>query len=110
MSEHIHTFSTFVLDEDGRRYRVHAHGRESETGTWQGWLLFESENGDGTVLSTDRETTQPNRQDLEYWASGIEPVYLEGALVRALARAARAADPTGAPLPGGGPPGRRASS
>jgi hypothetical protein len=31
------------------------------------------------------ETTQPNREALTYWASGIEPVYLEGALERAIA-------------------------
>jgi hypothetical protein len=31
------------------------------------------------------ETTQPNREALAYWASGIEPVYLEGALERAIA-------------------------
>jgi hypothetical protein len=29
------------------------------------------------------ETTQPDRAALEYWASGIEPIYLDGALARA---------------------------
>ena len=31
------------------------------------------------------ETTQPNLEALRYWASGLEPVYLEGALERAIA-------------------------
>ena len=31
-----------------------------------------------------RETTQPNRRDTEYWATGLTYVYLEGALHRAL--------------------------
>jgi hypothetical protein len=35
------------------------------------------------ILSTSRETTQPNRQALIYWATGLEPVYLEGAFERA---------------------------
>jgi len=39
-------------------------------------------------LATPRETTQSNRAALEYWARGLEPIYLEGALVRAVARAA----------------------
>ena len=33
---------------------------------------------------TDRETTQPNLRALEYWATGLTPAYLEGALDRAL--------------------------
>ena len=36
------------------------------------------------MLRSPRETTQPNRQDVEYWATGLTPVYLEGALRRAL--------------------------
>src|SRR4029450_11306906 len=31
-----------------------------------------------------REATQPNLTDLRYWATGLTPVYLEGALARAL--------------------------
>jgi hypothetical protein len=34
--------------------------------------------------SSSRETTQPNRRDTDYWASGLTYVYLEGALHRAL--------------------------
>ena len=35
-------------------------------------------------VRSGRETTQPNRQDTVYWATGLTPVYLEGALDRAL--------------------------
>ena len=35
------------------------------------------------VLRTERETTQPNRGAVAYWADGLEPIYLEGAFNRA---------------------------
>jgi hypothetical protein len=40
--------------------------------------------GRGIVRRSAVETTQPNREALAYWASGLEPVYLEGALERAI--------------------------
>jgi len=36
------------------------------------------------VLTTERETTQPSREALLYWATGLEPIYLEGAFARAV--------------------------
>jgi hypothetical protein len=67
---------------DGKLYHPRACGRERADGLWEGW--FEFEPFDGTrALTTSRETTQPNRTDLEYWANGITGVYLEGALDRA---------------------------
>ena len=39
---------------------------------------------EATSIRSGRETTQPNRQDTAYWATGLTPVYLEGALERAL--------------------------
>src|ERR671937_1362769 len=68
---------------DGRIYAVHACGREREDGIWEGWFEFVAENASG-VLRSERETTQPTLAALEYWASGITPVYLEGALERTL--------------------------
>jgi hypothetical protein len=56
-----------------------------EDGRWQGWVEFLPPRG-GRVLLSGRETIQPNRADLAYWASGLTPVYLEGALGRALDR------------------------
>ena len=52
---------------------------------WQGWIEFVPSSG-GEPIRTARETTQPNRVDTEYWATGVSSVYLEGALRRALAK------------------------
>jgi hypothetical protein len=38
--------------------------------------------GDGQPRRTDRETTQSTRAALEYWATSVTVVYLEGALAR----------------------------
>jgi len=52
-------------------------------GKWQGWLEFLPIGG-GRPIRSGRETTQPNRTDAVYWATGLTAVYLEGALQRAL--------------------------
>jgi hypothetical protein len=57
-------------------------------GKWQGWLEF-LPLGNAEPIRSSRETTQPNRQDTEYWATGLSYVYLEGALRRALNRPER---------------------
>jgi len=49
---------------------------------WEGWIEFIAVD-DEHVLRTSRETTQPNRVDALYWASGLTRTYLEGALDRA---------------------------
>ncbi|HUQ98252.1 MAG TPA: hypothetical protein VM166_02290, partial [Gemmatimonadaceae bacterium] len=43
----------------------------------------------GEPISSGRESTQPNRTDLEYWAQGLTKVYLQGALARAVSLARR---------------------
>ncbi|HEU4370162.1 MAG TPA: hypothetical protein VFV05_18210 [Methylomirabilota bacterium] len=68
---------------DGRVYMAQACGREREDGTWEGWLEFMPDDGP-VVLRSQRETTQPNLAALEYWATGITPVYRKGALARTL--------------------------
>jgi len=68
---------------DGRILVAQACGREREDGLWEGWLEFVAHDG-SLVLRSQRETTQPNLADLEYWASGLTPIYLQGALERAL--------------------------
>ena len=65
------------------RYRVQACGAPASNNLWEGWLEFIPLDG-GTPIRSARETTQPNRKDAEYWASGLTPVYLEGSLDRAL--------------------------
>jgi hypothetical protein len=69
--------------QDQRVYTAQVCGRERDDGTWEGWLEFVPDDG-SAVVPTQRETTQPNLVDLEYWATGLTPVYLEGALARAL--------------------------
>jgi hypothetical protein len=81
----IHEYATVVADADGHTYRARAMGRQRDGRTvWEGWLEFSPAAGGGIVRRSPIETTQPNREALAYWASGVEPVYLEGALARAI--------------------------
>jgi len=50
---------------------------------WEGWVEFIPIDG-GSAVRSSRETTQPNLTGAQYWATGLTPVYLEGALNRAL--------------------------
>lgn len=68
---------------DGRIFTAQACGREREDGLWEGWLEFVPHDA-SAVLRSQRETTQPNLADLEYWATGLTRVYLQGALDRTL--------------------------
>ena len=79
-------FTTPVQDSTGRTYLARARGEPSSDGMWHGWVEFLPSDG-GQALATGTETTQPNRTDAEYWATGLTAVYLEGALQRALDRA-----------------------
>ncbi|MGH9145937.1 MAG: hypothetical protein ACRD1Q_04460 [Vicinamibacterales bacterium] len=54
------------------------------SGLWQGWIEFLPDDPSALPVRSPRETTQPNRTDTLYWATGLTPVYLEGALKRAL--------------------------
>src|SRR5438445_154907 len=87
MDELIHEFRTPVRDPDGHLYRARALGRARKDGTWIGWLEFAPVGFGGMARHTPRETTQPGPAALLYWALGIEPVYLEGAVARAGPRA-----------------------
>jgi hypothetical protein len=78
-----HRYGEPLITSTGN-YRARVYGRPRSDGRWEGWLVFFPVAG-GRVIATDRETTQSSRADLEYWASGLTDVYLEGALERALA-------------------------
>ena len=82
MGDHIHTHSARV-GRDGTEYKASVYGAQRADGTWTGWLEFQAVGGSGTVLRTAQETSQPSRRALEYWAGGLERVYLDGALARA---------------------------
>ena len=94
MAEVIHDYGV-VRTVDGAVYTVRACGSEMDASRWQGWLEFEPADG-GTTLRSARETTQPNRVDLVYWATGLTGVYIEGALDRVLKPLVR---PVAAPVP-----------
>jgi hypothetical protein len=83
MSEVILDMAPLVQASTGETYRAYVHGRERMDGTWEGWLEFVPTRGALPAIRTPRETTQPTRDALVYWASGLEPVYFEGALARA---------------------------
>jgi hypothetical protein len=83
VAETLLQFQWTVVAPDGTAYRAKACGSPMPDGMWQGWLEFEPMAG-GEVVRSPRETTQPNWTDTEYWASGLTPIYLEGALRRAL--------------------------
>jgi hypothetical protein len=99
MAEVLVEFAEPVESGDGRAYIARACGgpAPSNHGTWQGWLEFVPVDG-GPAVRSSRETTQPNREDTVYWATGLTPVYLEGALERALNPLTKV-QPAPAPLP-----------
>ena len=82
MAEVLAELPNQILGDDGIVYRAQATGAAMPDGRWEGWIEFIPIAG-GTPLRTPRETTQPNRRDAIYWATGITGVYLEGALKRA---------------------------
>ena len=83
MAELLRTFDERITDSSGGRFRPRVCARERDDGTWEGWLEFAPEDG-SPVLRSERETTQPNRVDAEYWAGGLTAVYAQGALARTL--------------------------
>jgi hypothetical protein len=91
----VHRLSTALRLED-TVYLAEVWGERRDDGLWEGWIEFVPSNG-GPFLSTGRETSQSTLEALTYWATGLEPVYLHGAL-------ARAADSTDTMGGLGGPP------
>jgi hypothetical protein len=75
-------YATEIADDE-TNYVVRCYGEERTDGTWRGWLEFYPNETDLPVLRTSQETSQPNRTAIEYWATGLEPIYFEGALERA---------------------------
>jgi hypothetical protein len=67
-------------------YTIQICGQERVDGTWEGWIEFHPSDPNHPALMTEQETSQPNRTALQYWADGLEPIYLEGAFARAQGR------------------------
>jgi hypothetical protein len=100
MRELVHERPIDLRGPDGTTYdRAHVYAEPNGRTTWAGSVEFLSADS-GPALHTGHETTQSNVQGVAYWATGLEPLYFEGALGRAWRRAhtARPEDDT-APLP-----------
>src|SRR5688572_17641412 len=83
MSEVIQQYEPKVTAPNGSLWSARACARPSG-GHWEGWFEFVPAGTDRSPVRTERETTQPDRNAVAYWAGGITPTYLEGALARAL--------------------------
>lgn len=83
MAELLQEYTTTVAGNDGTEYAVRSYGEQRSDGTWTGWLEFHPIDSSGPVLRTGQETSQPNKVTIEYWATGLEAIYFEGALERA---------------------------
>lgn len=81
---------------NGVPYTAQVVGRPSGH-MWEGWVEFAAADG-SDARRTPRETTQPNLEALVYWASGLSPTYLEGALARTTERLKLVRQPMPAPL------------
>ena len=85
MPETLVKFDEPISDARGERYFAQAIGRRrEEDGLWEGGLEFIPISENGERILSGRETTQPSRETLLYWAEGLTRIYLGGALERAL--------------------------
>ena len=82
MAEVLVTFEEPVRDKIGG-YQARAIGRLAEDRMWEGWIEFVPLDGTAEVIVSGVESRQPEREHLIYWATGLTPVFLEGALRRA---------------------------
>jgi hypothetical protein len=71
------------IEAAGLLYRPKAYGDPQPDGTWDGWLVFFPVRGGTAIAPPGRETTQSTLAALARWATGLSPVYLDGALARA---------------------------
>jgi hypothetical protein len=77
----LHEFEDAIEDHRGA-FDGRVVGRQAGDGTWEGWLEFAPANGTESLV-THVESRQQTRLQLLRWASGLTPVYAEGALHRA---------------------------
>lgn len=82
MAEVLVSFEHPIRDDHGE-YHARAVGRPADDGMWEGWIEFTAVDGTSEVHVTGIESRQPEREHLQYWATGLTPIFLEGALHRA---------------------------
>jgi len=86
MAELLVEYDTILESAEGR-WAPRACTRLAADGLWEGWIEFLPIGGGArTPIRSGRETEQPNRDGVLYWATGLSHVYLEGALARARAK------------------------
>ena len=83
MTELLVTFTEPTRTALGALYYARALGEQAKDGRWHAHIEFVLDGDEAASLTGD-ETVQSSRGDLEYWAQGLSPTYLEGALARAL--------------------------
>jgi hypothetical protein len=79
----VRQYTTILRDPSGEPFVARTYMDRQPGGLWEAWLVFFSLRT-GVALATDRETTQSKREHVLYWATGLGPTYLKGALERAL--------------------------
>src|SRR5688572_16947939 len=84
MAEVFRSFDEPIRHSTGT-YTARVVGRLAEDGMWEGWFEFEAlPPGTSELIVSSAESRQPGRDTLEYWATGLSAVYVEGALDRAI--------------------------
>ena len=83
MATLVHEHRTIIRTPSGTEYIARTYAERDRFGMWIGWLEITPLSGQGPTLRTDFETSQPSLETVAYWASGLEPVYFEGAFERA---------------------------
>ena len=84
MAELVHERAITLTDGEGRMFdRARVYAEPQRGTTWAGWIEFVPKDG-GPPIRGRRETTQSNIEGVAYWATGLELLYFEGALARAL--------------------------
>ena len=81
MTEMVREYPTLVGSTDDTAFVAQVWGRQTSDGRWEAWIVF-TPVADGHTRRTDRETVQATRAAVEYWASGVTSIYLQGALTR----------------------------
>jgi hypothetical protein len=84
MSEVLIEYDTVLTAQDGGRWVARACGRPRSDRMWEGWIEFIPLDAASRPLRSRRESTQPSRESLAYWATGLTPIYLTGSLDRTL--------------------------
>jgi hypothetical protein len=81
MAELLREYPTLVGGVDDKAYVAQVWASELSDGRWEAWILFVPVTS-GQARRTERDTTQANRASVEYWASSVTSIYLQGALAR----------------------------